>query len=597
MCRIAGIYDPSSKVDLAQLHTMRDAMHRGGPDGAGVYSHPSLPLHLLHRRLALIDLSAAGTQPMTSADGKFTIVYNGELYNFLEIKAALQNLGYIFLTHTDTEVILYAYQQWGTACFERFNGMFAFALWDEHQQKITLARDHAGIKPLYFHLSEKRGLVFASEIRAFKQLDPNWPENKDWQPVFMMFGHLPEPYTTLQEVTPLEKGTWLQVDLPSLKYTTGIHTQFSFRPDISSTSSALEQLRTVLSASVKRHLISDAPIGLFLSGGIDSSLLTLLAQPYIGNQLKTLSITFEDATLNEAPYQKIIADKTGAHHESFLVTEQEFKEHLPDILEAMDQPSTDGINSYFISYYARRYGLTAVLSGIGADELFGGYPSFNRANQVASLNKIPAFLPGLAEYLPSDKFKKIGFFAYKNDVAGYLFNRGAFSLAQTAALTGKSKTELLSILDGVRLPKPEGIKDNRDTASWLETNLYMQNQLLKDSDYMSMWHSLEIRVPFLDKEVMNLAFSMAPSIKYHPTIGKYLLIEAFKDLLPEAIWNRKKMGFTFPFYHWMHHIEGAQNASSYTTIRNKYLKGKLHWSRYWNYLISQDARTICYANS
>lgn len=597
MCRISGIFDNTGSIRLEQVEAMRDAMRRGGPDGAGRYSHESLPLHLAHRRLALIDLTETGQQPMYSTDKKTVLVYNGELYNYQELKIQLQSLGCNFNSHSDTEVVLQAYQQWGLSCFERFNGMFALAIWDEHLQKITLARDHAGIKPLYFHLSEKKGLVFASEIRAFKQLDPHWPENNDWQAAFMLFGHLPEPYTTLQDVVPLEKGTWLQIEVPSLQYKTGVHTQFSFRPDITQSAEALTHLREVLPKAVKRHLISDAPIGLFLSGGIDSSLLTLLAQPYIGQNLKTLSITFEDATLNEAPYQKIIADKTGAHHESFLVTEQEFKEHLPEIIEAMDQPSTDGINSYFISYYARNYGLTAVLSGIGADELFGGYPSFTRANHVAKLRKIPAFLPGLAEYLPSDKFKKLSFFEFKNDVAGYLFNRGAFSLAQTAALTGKSKADLLTILEGVRLHKPKGIKDNRDTASWLETNLYMQNQLLKDSDYMSMWHSLEIRVPFLDKEVMNVAFSIDPSIKYHPTIGKHLLIEAFKDLLPDAIWNRKKMGFTFPFYQWMHSIQAQHPTPHYTHIRNQYLSGKLHWSRYWNFLISQDARTICYANS
>lgn len=591
MCRIAGVFD--HRITTEQVIAMRDAMHRGGPDGSGYFRHPSLPLHLAHRRLALIDLSAAGQQPMHRAD-RYVIVYNGELYNFQELRQELQMLGAVFQTHTDTEVILQAFQTWGTDCFERFNGMYALAIWDEHLQCLTLARDHAGIKPLYYHLSEEKGFLFASEIRAFKQLHPNWPEHPDWQAAFLMFGHLPEPITTLKDVQPLEKGTWLQVQLPSLKTTAGKHFQWTFTGNITDPQEAEQRLRTTMDAAVQRHLISDAPIGLFLSGGIDSSLLTLLAQPHIGKQLKTLSITFDDATLNEAPYQQIVAAKAQVHHESFLVTETQFQEQLPDILAAMDQPSTDGINSYFISRYAHQYGLTAVLSGIGADELFGGYPSFSRAKRLETIRRLPAFLPGLAEYMKSDKLRKLGFFAYKGALAAYLFNRGAFSPAQAAALMGRRKSDMLQLLATIRLPQPQGIQDPRDGASWMETNLYMQNQLLKDSDYMSMWHGLEIRVPFLDKEIMQLAAALSPAVKYHPTIGKHLLIATYKDLLPEAVWNRKKMGFTFPFYKWMERVQAPSLGGAYTDIRRRYQEGSLHWSRYWNYLLSQDTTAIHY---
>jgi asparagine synthase (glutamine-hydrolysing) len=595
MCRIAGIYRPFTENLTSDIQKMSEVMYRGGPDGKGYFIHSEIPLALGHRRLALLDLSPSGAQPMAAKEGKYQIVYNGEIYNFREIRDELKRSGYSFTTHTDTEVVLAAYEEWGITCFSKFNGMFALALWDEAKKQLLLARDQSGIKPLYFHLSKEKGLLFASEIRAFKAIG-GWKEDPDWQTAFLMFGHLPEPFTTLKDIAPLEKGTVLTIDIPSLATTQTRFGKSDFSSQIPTQEEALLQIREKLTNAVERHLISDAPIGLFLSGGIDSSLLTMLAQPFIGKNLKTLSITFEDATLNEEPFQRIIADRSGAHHESFLVTEKLFQEKLPDILEAMDQPSTDGINSYFISKYAHEYGLTAVLSGIGADELFGGYPSFQRSNKTNTLRKLPAFLPGLAELVSHEKIRKLAFFGYKGIMGEYLFNRGAFSPAQTAAITGRTQREVDSIVGKVRIP---GINNNTapgNRASFLETHLYMQNQLLKDADYMSMWHSLEIRVPFLDKEVVSLALSIDPSVKYRADQGKHLLIEAFKDILPEPIWNRKKMGFTFPFYQWMKHIEAPALNGRYAEVRNQFMSGKMHWSRYWNYLLSQNVSELNYVS-
>ncbi len=362
--------------------------------------------------------------------------------------------------------------------------------------------------------------------------------------------------------------------------------KFEFSKKITDLNEAVAMVRNTLDGAVKRHLISDAPIGLFLSGGVDSSLLTLIANKYIGGNLKTLSIVFEDATFNEAPYQKLIVDKTNAQHHSFLVTEKEFQEELPNILEAMDQPSIDGINSYFICKYAKMYGLTAVLSGLGADELFGGYPSFNHTKSFNLIQKFPGLLLGIAEYFTQETLKKISFAKQKTIVGQYLFNRGSFTPLQVAKILGVSSKRVIDVLQQVRIDAlPKGT-NQKDRVSWMETHLYMQNQLLKDTDFMSMWHGLEVRVPFLDKELMLAAYSIDPVIKYDKKIGKHLLIKAFDDLLPKEIWQRKKQGFTFPLHKWLASVVLNSSKPCYNNIRKLFLNKKLHWSRYWTYLLA-----------
>lgn len=571
-------------------------MQRGGPDDEGLFIDDQFPLALGHRRLALIDLSSAGHQPMADAEGMLQLIFNGEIYNFQDLKRELHELGHTFKTKTDTEVILKAFIQWGRQCFERFNGMFAIALWDKRNNELILARDHAGIKPLYYSLTKNK-LIFASEIRAFKAYDPAWNENPDWRVCLLTFGHIPEPVTTLQNVLPLAKGTCAVIKLPSLQIVHHRFSNFIFTDTITDLPTAVNIVKVNLERAVQRHLISDAPIGLFLSGGIDSSLLTLIAHKYIGSNLKTLSIIFDDASVNEQPFQKIIIDKTHAHHQSFLVTEKDFESALPDILQAMDQPSIDGINSYFISKYAKQYGLTAVLSGLGADELFGGYNSFNHASGAAAIQKLPSFIPGLAEHFNDQKFKKAVFLKRKDHIGEYLFNRGFFAPQQVAEILSVSEKEVQKVLSQVSIDVLDKKTDHRNRVSHIETNLYMQNQLLKDTDYMSMWHSLEVRVPFLDKELMQAAYSIAPAIKYDPKTGKHLLIKAFDDLLPKEIWQRKKQGFTFPFNKWMRNVQSHDRQGNYRKIRNSFKKGKLHWGRYWAYLLQNTKDNIAYLSA
>ncbi len=601
MCRIAGIIDPKSTTLQEDILKMRDAMHRGGPDDAGVYINATVALG--HRRLSIIDLSSAGHQPMLSEDKNLVLTFNGEIYNFKEIRSTLETLGVTFHTKTDSEVLLKAFEKWGNGCFEKFNGMFALAIYNTAKNEMTLARDHAGIKPLYYFLEEGK-LYFASEIRAFKTLN-RFEENPDWRIYFLAFGHLPEPITTLSGVLPLQKGTVLTLNTITAEVTTERFSAFQFTSQISNKKETLQKVKEVVTASVERHLISDAPIGLFLSGGIDSSLLTLLAQPLLKDTLQTLSIVFDEEAYSERKYQEIIIKKTAANHRTFTVSEEQFFAALPDVMEAMDQPSTDGINSYFICKYAKEAGLTAVLSGLGADELFGGYNSFANSKKITQVKKwVPNSFFKCAQYFNKDKYQKAAFLNIPGPVGEYLFHRGLLcpkEISKILAIEEKKVWQLLTSLanynDKTQVEKLEKYNNLAafNKASFLEINLYMQNQLLKDTDYMSMWHALEVRVPFLDKELLQFAHEIAPEIKASQP-KKFLLIHAFTDLLPKEIWDRPKMGFTFPFQDWLlgyGKINDAKEPNHTTKMhKNEYSyfqfkKGNYTWSRYWATVLSQ----------
>lgn len=570
-------------------------MKHGGPDGEGFYVDDGLPLALGHRRLSFLDLSEAGHQPMSDLNDQLQIVFNGEIYNFLELKAELGKLGHVFKTTCDTEVILKAYIQWGTKCFQRFNGMFALVIFDKRTSRLIVARDHAGIKPLYYSIGNGK-LFFASEVRAFTTLNSTWEENDQWKIYFLTFGHIPEPFTTLKNVFSFKKGTVATINLPGLTMQEEEFSRFSFQKIIATLPEAVSTVRETLVASVQRHLISDAPIGLFLSGGIDSSLLTLIAHKTLKDHLHTISIIFEDEKFSEAKYQNVIINKTGAKHSSCLVTEKEFSESLPDILNAFDQPSIDGINSYFICKYAHKFGLKAVLSGIGADELFGGYKSFYRTEKVQLIKKMPSFVIGLSEHFSEHRKKKLAFLKRKDFLGDYLFNRGLYTPEQTALILNTSVRLVNATLNKIDVSQAENQKmDSRDAVSWGEQHIYMESQLLKDIDYMSMWHGLEVRVPFLDKEVIKTAHSISPDIKYDSQQKKHLLIKAFADILPSEIYNRKKQGFTFPFEKWILPVQTtAQRTDQFISKHQKLQSGKLQWAHYWAYLLSGEKKAIRY---
>lgn len=592
MCRIAGLVDFNKGLDRQQLEELtlhiRDSMAHGGPDDAGIYVDKEKGVALAHRRLSILDLSSLGHQPMSTEGGEITITYNGEIYNFQEIKQDLLNKGYKFRSNTDTEVIIKAYLEWGENTFHKLSGMFAFCLYDKNRKVIYLVRDHAGIKPLYYHLSSEKYLLFASEVKTFKTFDKGWEVNRDWNIYFLIFGHIPEPFTTLKNVYMLPKGSFLKVDLQNNNYQIEEYTSFTFSNTINNHDNAVKSVKEIFTKAVNRHLISDAPIGVFLSGGIDSSLVAIVASRFMGENLRTLSIIFNEKDYTEEKYQKIVHDKIKSKHSTKIVTQNDFINNLGDIFSAMDQPTVDGINTYFISQCAKEQGLKAVLSGIGGDELFGGYPSFSRIDNFwifKSWKRKKLFR--LFEYIDNDRLKRISFLSIKNPLAYYLLFRGFFTLNFIMDYLGVDRTDIERALEKVYL-NDKSAMGSKNFVSYLETDLYMKNQLLKDTDFFSMWHSLEIRVPFLDKELMNTVFSISEAIKFHTGQPKYLITKAFEDILPKEIIFREKAGFSFPFQIWMknnlHNLSNFipnQNKKITKKVLDKFGNGKLHWSRFW----------------
>jgi|LQYC01.1.fsa_nt_gi asparagine synthase (glutamine-hydrolyzing) len=632
MCRIVGIIDFTKKLDLENLTTrMRDSMAHGGPDDAGLYVDHENALALGHRRLSIIDPSPLGHQPMCSQNRNIWITYNGEVYNFLDIRKELQSRGHVFSSHSDTEVILKAYEEWGEQAFEKFNGMFAFCIYDKRNDLLYLVRDHAGIKPLYYSISNQQ-VIFSSEVRAFKIFNPAWEENQDWRIYFLVFGHIPEPYTTLKNVFTLPKQSFLKWNLKNGKKEIKKYTDSPFTPlempraetlgkikdsytfshgafiplenfltgftrEITSLDDALKQINNTFSNAVERHLISDAPIGVFLSGGIDSSLITLLAHKYQKGDLNTLSVVFNEPEFSEEAFQNIVLSQTNSKHHSYLVSEKDFKDNIDDIFRAMDQPTIDGVNTYFISKCAKEDGLKSVLSGIGGDELFGGYPSFKWIQyfwRAKSLCTIFRKLFSLCEYIPTDKLKKLSFLSLPEPLSYYLMFRGLFTPKRVAGILNCSTNDVINALGKLDI-KVDPSLDKTNLMTYLETELYMKNQLLKDTDVMSMWHSVELRVPFLDREFMNLVFSIDEELKFDQATTKHLITKAFKDTIPTEIVNRKKQGFTFPFDIWIRQqgrgpldeviSKGNINKQPAERLWRKFESGSLHWSKMWGLMV------------
>jgi asparagine synthase (glutamine-hydrolysing) len=584
VCRIAGIISTNTTTDelLHKTQAMCRILAHGGPDDEGIYHSAKHGLAFGHRRLAIIDLSPNGHQPMADSGQKVWITFNGEIYNYLELKQELLKTGAIFNTDTDTEVILQAYLTWGTNAFARLRGMFAFALYHTEQSLTYLVRDTAGIKPLYYHINNGQ-LAFASEVKALNRAGIATHPDYDWPIRFLAFGHIPEPYTTLKNVYTLPKGHYLKWN-----HQNNTHQISAYHPSKAKTNTintvveAQSGIASVLDKAIERQLLADAPIGVFLSGGIDSSLVALLAHQHKKNELKTVSIFFDEQAYNEKYYQDIILKKTGADNYSHLVKQHDFEQALPDIMAGMDMPTTDGINSWFISKYAQQSGLKAVLSGLGGDELFGGYPSFKRIKYLKYIKWIPAFLLKFIAKISIGRLKRIELLTYNHPIAEYLFLRGLFVPADISKILNLNQSYVLNVL--FAQPLHLAHLTNIEKAAWYETNLYMQNQLLRDTDVMSMAHGLEVRVPFLDEDFMQTVESIAPSIRFDNTKPKKLLIDSYANLLPKEIWDRRKMGFSFPLQQWMQAHKQISNIDFYKghqarKIITRFKSNTVHWSR------------------
>jgi asparagine synthase (glutamine-hydrolysing) len=584
MCRIAGIIAPnfSSEQLKHQVTLMCNSMAHGGPDDFGVTVDEEKKVSLGNRRLSILDLSAAGHQPMFSDDEQIVIAYNGEIYNFKVLREHLIQEGFHFKTDSDTEVIIKAYQFWGENSFEKLNGIFAFCLHDKTKNCCYLVRDQSGVKPLYY-TGDTHHFIFASEVKAFEHSGISQQENENWKIYYLAFGHIPEPFTTLKNVYSLPKGSFLKYQLNDGSFK--IHPYFQFSPAIQiiDEGEAIIRIKEELNKAVKLQLISDASIGVLFSGGLDSSIITLLADTYAKGNLTSISANFNEIDFSESSYRKIISERVEASHQEHIITYRDFVYNFDTVLKNMDQPTTDGINTWFVCKCAKENGLKSVLSGLGADELFGGYPSFDRIRKIQNLGRISKELIKSARFLQNTKLNRLYYLSFQSPVGEYLCLRGLYTPDIIAKLLEIDVQTVINCLQNIPLNDTIRYLNDEERASWFEINMYMQNQLLKDTDFMSMSHGVEVRVPFLDVNFVNLVTSIHPSIKFGVYQKKRLLIEAYKKELPEQILNRSKMGFTFPFQEWMVKNKEISSPDLYQNKKAKKLitsfnNNKLHWS-------------------
>lgn len=570
------------------VNDMCNLLFKGGPDAGAVYVSSNQSVVLGNRRLALLDLSPAGNQPM-SYKNRYFITYNGELYNHAILKKELQALGHQFNNQTDTEVILAAFAEWNKAAFTRLEGMFAFCIYDEIDQEVFLVRDPSGIKPLYYSTAFD-SICFASEVRAFKALDFPWDSDPNWQVLLMAYGHIPEPYTNISQVRALHKGCYLKFDLNGRQSSLQSYFQYSFSSIHSSAVNAPAILRKHIDQAVASHMLADAPVGVFLSGGIDSSILALSAAQNTTSPVNCLSIYFNENDYSEKKYQDLILNTINGRSQQLLLDQATFTQALPEVMADMDLPSCDGINSWFISRQAKKAELKAVLSGLGADELMGGYPSFGRMGITRLLQYLPNLIKKGATLVPTKAFSRAEYLTLDGITGRYLFLRGQFPLREITRFLDADTKEITQILNNHPRLSELNIEDPKNEASWMEYHLYMQHQLLRDSDVMSMAHGVEIRVPFLDHRLVQWVMQLDPKIKYGGERPKQLLIDAFADLLPESIWNRSKMGFSFPFNEWLKGNAWAEamvnkRSGKMETYYKNFLQGNLHWYQLMSLLI------------
>jgi asparagine synthase (glutamine-hydrolysing) len=529
-----------------------------------------------HRRLAIIDLSDRGAQPMTSECGSFVLTFNGEIYNYRELRSKLEAKGHHFQSDSDSEVLLRLYQDRGDEMLADLRGMFAFALWDGRREELTLARDPFGIKPLYY-ADDGRQVFAASEVKGLLAGGGIDRESESAGHVgFFIWGHVPEPFTLYRGIRAVPAGTVLRFRKHGSRITRRYADLGELLSDARSerepTLGNAEALREALLETVQYHLVADVDVGIFLSAGIDSTALTALAAE-LGGRIRTVTLGFEDyrGTPNdETRIAESIASRYKTEHQTVWISRGEFQDQLDHLLDRMDQPSIDGVNSFFVARAAAQAGLKVVLSGLGGDELFAGYPSFAELPAlVGTLSRLPlaSFLgrgfrtiaAPFSKYVGSPKYA--GLLEYGSEYGGaYLLRRGLFLpwelprfLDRDFVSEGWQRLETQS-----RLAETiSNISNARFKISALESSWYMRNQLLRDTDWASMSHSIEVRVPLVDWKLWR---DVAPLIRANPFLNKQSLAAAPRYSLPKAVTQRAKTGFSVPTGKWIRDALENMNA-------------------------------------
>ncbi len=608
MCGIAGTvrFDGDAAAGDREVVTRMLAFQRKrGPDGDGIYSAGQVVLG--HLRLSIIDLSEAGAQPMSNETGDVWLIFNGEIYNYRELREDLQS-GHCFRGASDTEILIHGYEEWGAeGLLDRLRGMFAFAIYDARVGRgsepfFFAARDRLGIKPFYYVVDRDR-LAFASEVKALIQggLSSGEPDVSAVA-AFLCLGSIPFPRTWQKDVHCLPPGHSLMLNRR------GIEIRKYWELSYDSDSKA--EIGAILQDSVDRHLVADVPVGVFLSGGVDSAGIAFLAARNRSAPVRTLTIAFDEQEFSEAGEARRFAEAFGTDHHEIRVTGHDFEQEIPRFLAAMDQPSADGVNTYFVSRAASQIGLKVVLSGLGGDEVFFGYPHYQQlvggtggSGLLGGYMRSPDLIRRMIGFGASmygrngggEKWERFDYCGGRPfDESLYLLIRGFFPPARVSRLLGMAPAELNRSLEesfsSLRMPGVNGHVDT-NRFNFLEMKRYMHDQLLRDSDVFSMAHSIELRVPLLDDPLVQAGCRIAPRDKMAAGINKPRLVDGFDHALIREAAARPKRGFVFPFARWM-----AKNADQFEetaltgglldrdSVRDcwkDFRAGRLHWSRAW----------------
>jgi asparagine synthase (glutamine-hydrolysing) len=603
MCGIAGALGVRDAQRV--VAAMSRALKHRGPDDHGTAAlagSDSLPRGALaHRRLSILDLTSAGHQPMVSTDGRYTLAFNGEIYNYRALGRELEREGVRLQSTGDTAVVLEGWARWGPAFVRRLEGMFAFALWDAKESSLYLARDVFGIKPLYY-ANVGTGVVIASELRGVLASGLVAPRiDRHSLPNYLAFGSVPEPATIIAGIRMLRAGAIVQFDGTGREVRESEVLRLSLLDGVSYApttdgDAAAAAVRRALEASIDRHLVSDVPVAVFLSGGLDSSAVAALAAQRAGKTIDGFTVTFAERRFDESAVARRVAQRYGIRHHEIPLGGSDLLAALPSAFAAMDQPTLDGINTHVVSEGVRAHGTKVVLSGLGGDELFAGYPSFRRAQTLRRLSRVPRSIrrsaARVAERFGRVRGPKIAV-ALRTESpaeAAYMASRSVFGGQLLEKLCGKRATRETIPLTNV------GVLQQ---VSLLELTGYMRETLLRDSDAFSMAHALELRVPFVDREVLQAAFAGVDCFELSEAQPKPLLAAAVRDLIPEDVWNRPKQGFVLPFADWMRGPLASEVGNALgdddrldavgldpTTVRDvwsRYLRGDsgMTWSRPW----------------
>lgn len=599
MCGLAGVMvaaGPASAEARAALERMRALQRHRGPDDAGTRWLTGARVGLANCRLSVRDLSQAGHMPMCAKED-VCITYNGEIYNADELRVELTRAGHRFTSHSDTEVLLRGFLQWQEKVLLRLRGMFAFALYDARSQTLLLARDPLGIKPLYY--SRTAPFCFASELRALagggmvsREID------EEALSAYLQLGSIPAPLTIYRDVAALPAGHFgiIHVDgAGGIDVRRYWHARAPLKP------ATLPDVMTALQEAVASHLVSDVPVGAFLSGGLDSSTVVALAARARAEPLQTCSIAFASRTHDESPMARAVARELGTVHHERLVTAEDFLAGLDGFMTAMDQPSIDGFNTYFVAETASQIGWKVALSGLGGDELFGGYPSFRGVPRLLRALSSARVLAGggaghaIRAVTRSDRWRKVAEATRQpvSAASAFLVFRGLFTRTETAALLKSSQQ-----FDAVDHVAGRAGAVGGSVQEWVaraELGTYTTSQLLRDSDVMSMAHSLELRVPLLDTRLLETVNALPSAVRFARGRPKAALRAIMKERLPRVVLERPaRQGFSFPMQQWLAQERAQQlwtfdapimrhfEAAALAEVQQRFRGGHSHWSRAWS---------------